>query len=223
MTQSRHPASKRNTSGDLSSGWIFFRQWLKNPLKIAALSPSGRQLARQMIAELPPRAQRVIELGGGTGVFTQAMLDRGIEPKNLLVLELNEALFRHLHARFPNVVVVCGDARQVRTLAENHGFLQTGLADAIISGLGLLSMPRTLQREIIEAAFNVLTIEGRMIQFTYGPTCPIPRELLQELGLTARRANFAWRNLPPASVYVFTRNRSKAIQAVKVPEKTGFR
>lgn len=220
MTQTRRSTPKHTTRSDLSSGWIFFRQWLKNPLKTAALSPSGRQLARHMIAELPPGARRVIELGGGTGVFTQAMIQHGIAPKNLLVLELNEALFCHLHSRFPDAHVVCGDARQLHKIAQDAGYLESGAADAIISGLGLLSMPRSMQRDIINAAFSVLAPEGCMIQFTYGPTCPVPSELLQELGLSARRASFAWRNLPPASVYVFSRNRSKAIHAVKMNGKS---
>ena len=34
------------------AGWTFFRQWLKNPLRVAAISPSGKQLARQMMGQL---------------------------------------------------------------------------------------------------------------------------------------------------------------------------
>jgi phospholipid N-methyltransferase len=195
------------------AGWIFFRQWLKNPLSIAALSPSGRQLARQMVAELPANASRVIELGGGTGVFTRAMLDHGIVPANLLVLELNEELYAHLRDAFPGAHVVHGDARELKALAERDGYLGAGLADAAISGLGLLSMSRALQRSILQAAFSVLNPTGRLIQFTYGPSSPVPRELLSELGLSVRRGGFAWWNVPPASVYVYTRNRSEAIQA----------
>ena len=56
------------------AAWIFFRQWLKNPLGIAAFYQYCRQLARQMIAELTAHASRVVELGGGTVVFTRAML-----------------------------------------------------------------------------------------------------------------------------------------------------
>ena len=193
--------------------WIFFRQWLKNPLSIAALSPSGRQLARQMIAELPPHSQRVVELGGGTGVFTRAMIEHGIDPDNLLVLELNDELYAHLRAQFPQAHVVHGNACELRAIAERAGFLAAGPADAAISGLGLLSMSRALQRAILEAAFSVLKPNGRLIQFTYGPSSPVPRELLSELGLQVRRGGFAWWNVPPASVYVYTRNRSEAIQA----------
>jgi phospholipid N-methyltransferase len=199
--------------------WTFFRQWLKNPLGIAALSPSGRQLTRQMISELPHGTRRVIELGGGTGVFTRAMLAHGIAPRDLLVLELNEALYQHLRARFPDVRVECGDARELKPIALRDGYLDEGPVDAIISGLGLLSMSRLTQAEILQAAFSVLKPDGRLIQFTYGPKSPVPRDLLDELDLSVRRGGFAWWNVPPASVYVYTRNRSRAVQAVKVATK----
>ena len=211
--------TSRNRSDDgklaESDSWTFFRQWLKNPLGIAALSPSGQQLTRQMIAELPHGTRRVVELGGGTGVFTRALIAHGIVPDDLLVLELNEALFQHLRARFPDAHVVCGDARELKTIASGDGFLDHGPADVVISGLGLLSMNRQTQIEILRAAFDVLTPDGRLVQFTYGPKSPIARELLGELGLSVRRGGFAWWNVPPATVYVYTRNRSRAIHAVR--------
>lgn len=191
--------------------WTFFRQWLKNPLSIAAISPSSQRLAQLMIDELPQGAKRVVELGGGTGVFTHALLKAGIVPADLLVLELNEALHQHLRKRFPDAHVVCGDARELVTLAERDGYSDGGPADAVVSGLGLLSMPRPMQQAILEAAFGVLRPEGRFIQFTYGPTSPVPREVLAELGLGVRRANVAWRNVPPATVYVYTRSRSRRL------------
>lgn len=219
MTQRRRPSTRNPAKAELPVAWTFFRQWLKNPLSIAAFSPSGRQLAKQMIAELPHDARRVIELGGGTGVFTRALIDHGIAPKDLLVLELNQALFAHLRSRFAEAHVVCGDAQELKSIATQAGYLKDGPADAVLSGLGLLSMSRRTQRAILEAAFSVLQPEGRLIQFTYGPRSPVPRELLSELGLAVRRGGFAWRNVPPASVYVFTRSRSKAIAAVRAHPK----
>lgn len=195
--------------------WTFFRQWMRNPLGIAALSPSGRQLTRQMIGELPRGARRVIELGGGTGVFTRAMLAHGIAPRDLLVLELNRPLYEYLHAHFPDVRVECGDARELVAIAQRDGFAAEGPADAIISGLGLLSMSRATQAQILDAAFAAMKPEGRLIQFTYGPKSPVPRDLLAELDLSVRRGGFAWWNVPPASVYVYTRNRSRGIPAVR--------
>lgn len=191
--------------------WRFFRQWLKNPLSVAAISPSSQQLARQMIAELPPGARRVVELGGGTGVFTQALLDHGIAPADLLVLELNEDLHHHLQQRFPQAHVVCGDARELASIAARIGYAEQGPADAVLSGLGLLSMSRGMQRDIVAAAFELLGPEGRLIQFTYGPACPVHREVLAQLNLHARRASLTLWNMPPATVYVFSRIRSRGI------------
>jgi phospholipid N-methyltransferase len=213
MKSDQEPAVGRAGKSNAPAAWIFFRQWLKNPLSIAAFSPSGRQLAKQMIAELPPQATRIVELGGGTGVFTRAMIEHGISPRNLLVLELNDEFYAHLCERFPDAHVVHGNATELKAIAQRDGFLTDGLADAAISGLGLLSMSRATQQAILEAAFSVLKPNGRLIQFTYGPTSPVPRDLLAEMGLQVRRGGFAWRNVPPASVYVYTRNRSESIQA----------
>ncbi len=195
----------------LPVGWTFFRQWLKNPLRVAAISPSGKQLARQMMGQLPKTTRRVIELGGGTGVFTQALIDHGIAPKDLLVLELNEELHQHLVRQFPEAVVVCGDAGNLRAIADERGFSGKRGADAVISGLGLLSMPRTLQQSILQAAFDSLQPEGRFIQFTYGPANPVTREVVEALELTSRRASFTWWNVPPATVYVYQRRVSRSM------------
>lgn len=191
--------------------WTFFRQWLKSPLSTAAISPSSQHLARGMLDELPARARRVVELGGGTGVFTAALLDHGIRPEDLLVLELNEDLHRHLSQRFAAARVVCGDARELPEIVERSGYADGGPVDAVLSGLGLLSMGRDTQRAIVDAAFRVLSPQGRLVQFTYGPTCPVRADVLEALGLSARRASMTWRNVPPATVWSFTRSSSRRI------------
>jgi len=187
------------------SWWTLFRQWLRNPLRTAAVAPSSRELAASMVGELPPGTRRVIELGGGTGAVTRALLAAGIPGEALLVLELNEELHAHLHARFPAVRIEEGDARDLEGIARGCGFLDSGPADAVVSGLGLLSMPRETQRAILEAAFACLRPDGRFIQFTYGPQPPVAEDIADGLGLAVRRGEFVLRNVPPATVYVYTR------------------
>jgi phosphatidylethanolamine/phosphatidyl-N-methylethanolamine N-methyltransferase len=190
--------------------FTFFRQWLKNPLRTAAVMPSSSELAAAMIAELPDGTRRVIELGGGTGAITRELLAAGIHARELLVLELNEELHAHLHARFPGVYVVLGDARSLRELASGCGFLDEGLADAIVSGLGLLTMPPMLQQEILGAAFECLDPDGVFVQFTYGHAAPVADTVVQHLGLEVHRGDFVLRNVPPATVYVYSRKGSQA-------------
>ncbi|ALN81709.1 class I SAM-dependent methyltransferase [Lysobacter antibioticus] len=187
--------------------WTFFRQWLKNPLRVAAVAPSSAELAAAMIAELPDDVTRVIELGGGTGAITRALLEAGIRDEDLLVLELNEELHAHLHLRFPRVPVLLGDARELAQLARGHGYLEQGPADAIVSGLGLLTMPHPLQRDILKAAFACLKEGGVFVQFTYGPAAPVADAVARALSLQVRRGDFVLRNVPPATVFVYSRTR----------------
>lgn len=198
-------------AGNMPAAWTFFRQWLKNPLAMASLSPSGRQLTQAMIAQLPARAQRVVELGAGTGVFTQALVEYGIAPRDLLVVELNDELHRLLQRRFPGVSIAHGDACNLLEIMQRSGFAHPACVDAVVSGLGFLAMPRGVQRAILEQVFAALVPGRPLIQFTYGPKNPLPRELLDDLGLGVRRAGLAWRNVPPAVVYVYTRSRSRPL------------
>jgi phosphatidylethanolamine/phosphatidyl-N-methylethanolamine N-methyltransferase len=189
----------------------FIGQWLKNPRQTASLTPSSPELAAAMLAELPSNSHRVIELGGGTGALTRALVDHGISGQDLLVLELNQELHAHLHMQFPREVLVLGDAAELPRLVADAGFLDNGPADAVISGLGLLAMERGLVARILASAFECLRPDGRFIQFTYGPMSPISEGVLEPLGLNMRRGEFVLRNVPPATVWVYQRNQSKAI------------
>jgi phosphatidylethanolamine/phosphatidyl-N-methylethanolamine N-methyltransferase len=190
--------------------FTFFWQWLKNPLRTAGVVPSSAELAEAMISELPDGTRRVIELGGGTGAITRELLAAGIHANQLLVLELNEELHSHLHARFPGVHVVLGDARSLRELAGSCGFLDDGPADAIVSGLGLLTMPPSLQQEIVTEAFECLRADGVFVQFTYGPAAPLADAVVREMKLRVHRGEFVLRNMPPATVYVYSRHAPSA-------------
>lgn len=213
---SEHPEKPRaHVPREEAYGWTFFRQWLRNPLAMAAVSPSSRELAQKMLRELPHGSNRVIELGGGTGVFTKALIERGIAPDDLLVLELNPTLFEHLRERFRDVRVSNADARDLLRITEETGYASGGPADGVISGLGMLSMARGTQKSILEAAFSVLSPNGRFIQFTYGPGNPVAREVMRELDLSAHRASFTFWNVPPAAVYVIQRSRSRRLHAVR--------
>lgn len=213
---SQHPTRpSMRAPGETPAAWTFFRQWLKNPRAMASLAPSSRRLARRMVAQLPSGARRVIELGAGTGVFTRALLDSGIAPADLLVVELNTELAQWLSERFDGVRIVNGDACDLVELARQSAFPVGEGVDAVVSGLGFLAMPQPVQRAILRAIFDVLGPDRPLIQFTYGPSSPLPRELLAEMDLGVRRASTTWLNMPPATVYVYTRNRSTPVRAVR--------
>ena len=160
-----------------------------------------------MAAGVGRGARAVIELGGGTGVVTRALLERGIPPAGLLILEKNPELHRHLHARFPEVQVDNADAFDLVEIVHHSGRLKIGKIDAVVSSLGLLNMSSTDQRRLLEAAFEVLRPGGRFVQFSYAPKCPVSHELRDQLGLESKRQGWSLLNLPPAFVYVLRRRQ----------------
>lgn len=193
---------------DLAATVLFLRQWLRDPKSIAAIAPSGRELARRIASAVGRGARAVVEIGAGTGTVTQALLDCGVPADGLLVVERNAELAALLARRFPEVEVVRGDAFDLEAVVGAAGAVRAGQIDAVVSGLGLVTVDRRRQRRLLEQAFRILRPAGRFVQFTYSPVLPVPRETLVELGLCSRRAAFSLLNLPPASVYVLTRRRS---------------
>ena len=191
------------TNCDISHPLAFFAEWLRAPLRTAAVLPSGTQLAQRMLQSLPTGRPRIIELGSGTGVFTKAMLRRGVQAEDMFAVELNPRFHRLLSTNFPTIRCALGDACALPVLAEEY--LRQGLADVVMSGLGLRSMSVDTRFRIIGAAFACLKPGGCFVQFTYGRRFPLPLTRLKQLGLRARLVGRAWFNVPPANVYALER------------------
>jgi phosphatidylethanolamine/phosphatidyl-N-methylethanolamine N-methyltransferase len=179
---------------------LFLARWLKAPHRMGAVVPSGRVLARAMAREIDPvGGGTVIELGGGTGSITRALLERGVAPRRLVVVERDRMLAALLRKRFPGVKVVRGDACLLVALLRPLGIES---ADAVVSSLPLLSMPKPVRRRIVEESFAFLGEDGPFVQFTYGVASPLAAP---ELRLAGEVADRVWANLPPAAVWRFRR------------------
>ncbi|MCZ0953160.1 MAG: methyltransferase domain-containing protein [Rhodospirillaceae bacterium] len=180
----------------------FLGTLVREPLSVGAVAPSSRRLAGHMVADIVP-GSRVIELGAGTGAVTRAILDSGVTPNDLLVIEQNEAFSEMLRKRFPGIEVITGNAvglnRYVRALP--------GPADFVVSGLPLLLFSPGRKLRLLHQVFSVLTADGAFHQFTYGGRCPVERAVLRRLGLEATLLRFTPINMPPAFVYRLQRRR----------------
>jgi phospholipid N-methyltransferase len=153
-------------------------------------------LAQLITSEIDRESGSVIELGPGTGVFTDLLLERGVAEDNLVLVEQDDGFTQMLKQRYPAAAVLNIDASKIggQALADTS-------FGATVSGLPLLSMaPRTVLA-ILLGSFRHMGQNGRFYQFTYGPRCPIPRRILDRLGLKAVRIGWTLHNIPPAAVY----------------------
>jgi phosphatidylethanolamine/phosphatidyl-N-methylethanolamine N-methyltransferase len=180
---------------------LFFRSWTCDPLRVGAIAPSGPALAAIMTAEISAASAPIIELGPGTGVFTRALLARGVDERDITLVEYGADFVPLLRVRFPLACVLQMDAAKL-SARDFSGKTAPGV---IISGLPLLSMSTRKVMAILTGAFECLRDGGALYQFTYGARCPVRRPLLDRLGLKAVRVGRALVNVPPATVYRITR------------------
>lgn len=176
---------------------LFLRSLLRDPARIGAVVPSGRSLANLITADLAAFDKPIIELGPGTGAFTQVLLERGVPEHRLVLVEADPDFARALEVRFPRVRVLAMDATRLGDVED----LFDEPAGAVVSGLPLVSMPPAIVALILQGAFRQLGPGGAMYQFTYFPRCPVPLPVMHEVGLEAVRIGCALANVPPAFVY----------------------
>jgi phosphatidylethanolamine/phosphatidyl-N-methylethanolamine N-methyltransferase len=176
----------------------FLRSWMEKPLSIGAVRPSGKMLARAMAAYVDPEiGGPVVELGPGTGAVTEALVQQGVDPARLMLVEFNPSFCRLLRTRYPEATVIQGDAYGIRRLL---GGLMRDPAAAIISGLPLMTKPLRTRVRLLNDALHMLVPGAPFVQFTYAVMSPIPRK---PVGVSAEASERIWMNLPPARVWVY--------------------
>ena len=181
----------------LAGNLHFLRALVMRPKNIGAIAPSSRALARAIARQVDPaNPGPVLELGPGTGVITEALLERGLAPERLTLVEYDSDMATFLTGCYPGVEVIQGDAFDLgRTLG--------GKADeqfsAIVSGLPLLNFPVPRRRLLMEGIGQRLLPRAPFVQFSYGFQPPVT----PPLGHSVTRAALVWANLPPARVWVY--------------------
>src|SRR6185312_7041355 len=98
----------------------FLRTWIEKPLHVGAVMPSSKNLARTMAQFVDPNASGpIVELGPGTGAITNALIERGVDPAQLVLVEYNPGFCALLRDRYPQAKVVQGDAYRLRDTLWN--------------------------------------------------------------------------------------------------------
>ncbi len=186
-----------------SESRLLLKLWLKNPMKIGTVAPSSAELANAMARHIPHHADGyIVELGGGTGPVTRAILEAGVPPDRLIVIERDPLLHKHLTERYPNVRVLLGDAMHLQQLLRREGVAPVR---AVVSSLPLLVMKKAVQHRIGAQIFAVLAPDAPLIQFTYGLFSPLKNR--RRLGVSGGVKDRVLQNIPPASVWLYHKGR----------------
>lgn len=190
--------TERMNSG---SAWRFVEAFLKDPLSVGSFWPSSPVLARVVVdnCDFQP-GDTVVELGPGTGAFTELLLDRQQGQGRMLAMEISDTNIAELRRKLPHCELIHDSAEYLpRYLREER-------AQCIISGLAWGNMLPALQDRIFDAMLESLTPDGQFVAFGYVhagwfPTSRRFRRRLLEHFQRVEKTPIIWRNLPPAFVY----------------------
>ncbi len=177
---------------------LFFKRLLNNPKALGAIVPSSKALTAMIAKQVCLKSSAyVVEVGAGTGRFTRGLLEAGLSPDRLFVVELDLELCAYLRLHFPTIHVIQGDATKLDDLLPEGVALNV---ETIISGIPLVNLNNEEQSNLIAAFKRILNPDGKIIQFTYSPVSPLPHI---QFGLCAKRLGRVFRNLPPATVWSY--------------------
>lgn len=149
------------------------------------------------IAVDPALAGKIIELGPGTGAVTRALIERGVDPARLVLVEANTEFCNLLQARFPGAQILSLDAYAAPRLLRRMGI---GPVAAVVSGLPLLTQVPARRRRLLHECLQLGTPGAPFVQFTYAYRSPIP---LRSGTVATDVSPVIWRNLWPARVWSY--------------------
>lgn len=173
----------------------FIKQFIKDKKMIGAVSPSSKSLAKKMVSNIDfSRDKLIVELGPGTGVFTDLIIDKMAKDARLLVFELNDNFYHSLSSRIddPRVQIIHDSAEFI------HKYIgESEKLDVVISSLPLMIFSESLRQAVVNESYACLKKNGKYIQFQYSLQS---KKLLEEKYKNVN-IQFTIKNLPPAFVY----------------------
>lgn len=173
----------------------FFLNFLKAPFRNASVVPSSQVACRAMVEGIPwDEVEYIVELGPGTGVFTEHIVRCAKNNAKLLAIELEESYINSLEQRFGLAVeIVHASAHQLDELVEGRDWPRI---DLVISGLPF-NLPHEVRAPLFEALKRRIQSGMRYRCFTY---CP-PGMKRAYRDFSHPRPRLVWRNFPPMWIY----------------------
>ncbi|RVT99287.1 methyltransferase [Rhodovarius crocodyli] len=176
---------------------LFLRSWMQDPLRAGAFKPSSPDLARAMAGQVDPSIPGpIVELGPGTGAITRALVERGVDPARLVLVEADPNFCTLLRRRWPTARVLQADAYGTPSLMRDFD----APAAAVVAGLPLLIRPPSQRLRLVMDCLRQASPGAPFIQFTYFVRSPVPAP---RPGLRAHGSSMVWRNLWPARVWTY--------------------
>lgn len=181
----------------LLSRYNFFKVAIKNMKTSGSFVPSSRFLAKKMLRTIDfSKADVIVELGPGNGVFTKRILKKMHPKAQLICFEINDEFYEGLNKiGHPQLKVLKESAENIQIELEKLGHSKSC---HIISSLPLTIIPDSISKNILRNSYNNLGENGSFIQFQYSLTY---FKKLKSVFKKSVSLDFEVLNFPPAFIY----------------------
>ncbi len=175
----------------------FFNEFLKERKTVGAVSPSSKFLMKKMLAPINfEKANVIVELGPGNGIFTKGLLKKMKPDAKLISFELSQNFYEHINLKIRDkrLVLINDSADKLEKYLSIEGVSKV---DYVVSSLPLAVISDEVKTDVLNACVKFLGKEGKYIQFQYSLNA---KKLLQSK-FNNVNYKFVAVNIPPAFVY----------------------
>lgn len=173
---------------------IFGVNFLKNPVKNASIVPSSKYASVAMVKNIDfSKVETIVELGPGTGVFTEEILKKAKPNTKIILVEIEKTYLKILRDKFGDrVIVENASAHLLDEILAKHNIEKI---DLIISAVP--SLPKEIGKDFF-SSIKRQTDRGAIFRFiTLIP--PVMKMVYKNLPI--RKISFVSKNFPPLWIY----------------------
>jgi len=179
----------------------FVKAALRRPLEVSTVFPTSRSLAETTLdfTDLG-RAEKIVELGCGTGAITKHLVTRLPNPQSYLGVELDTKMVEFMRNEFPKLRFENGPASDLTKWVE------PGSVDVVVSSLPWTVFSTGTQLTTLKSIVSALKPGGVFVTYVLVNAIFMPQgrsivRLLRENFRDVHRSDLEWRNIPPAYVF----------------------
>jgi len=190
----------KKVRNSLKDSALFLKHAIKSPMQVAYFMPSSPWLIEQVAkcAHLHD-AKHIMELGPGTGGTTKGILKYMQDDASLISVEINQKFIDHMEKTIDDKRLSISNkgAQNLTEIMQDHDW---DSADVIISGIPFSTLPKGMDRAIMQSIYDSLKPGGIFLAYQL-------RDHVSKLAVpffgdhTFKKVEF--KNFPPMRIYTW--------------------
>ena len=183
----------------------FIREFIKSPSQTGSIAASSKHLAKAIVKHAKVHdAQTILEIGPGTGAFTETITRNKKNDADFVAVEFNKKFCNILQTKFPNIIIENDSVENISKILARHSMENV---DAIVCSLPWAVFSSEYQDKLIQGIYDSMSPGAKFCTFAYIQGAFLPagfrfKRKIDSIFSTVKKSRIVWLNIPPAFVYI---------------------